>query len=193
MKRITVLINGSREVIYFDQPISFLPSNYDVEEQGDRCPHIFVKRATIFWDYNNFTEEPSFSIGGGDIILIPGYYTFGDLTKLMKPYGIDLQLYDHNNTVYVENKSQQELKLTRLATLLWLDDPTVLPDQGSTFGDKQMDINCGMKFLNIHCDIACESYYNGHGSGVIASLEVPTPRGLKVIRVPTSQRVLAHY
>ena len=67
MTRITVLINGSREVIYFDQPISFLPSNHvigAVEEQGDRCPHIFVKRATIFWDYmyNNFTEEPLFSV-----------------------------------------------------------------------------------------------------------------------------------
>ena len=108
-----------------------------------KSPHILVKRATVFWDYNNFSGEPAFALGGSDIALIPGYYTFDDLVKIMKTYGVTLQSYDHNNTVYVENKSQQELKLTRLATILGLDNPTVLADQGSTFWDKQMGINCG--------------------------------------------------
>ena len=58
-----------------------------------------------------------------------------------KPYGIDMTLYVHNNTMFVENNTQQELKLTRLATILRIDNPTVLADQANTFGDKQMDIN----------------------------------------------------
>ena len=65
--------------------------------------------------------------------------------------------------------------MVRLATLLGLRNPTTLTDKGSTYGVKQMEINGGVKFLNIHC----YSYYNGHKSGVIASLEVPTSIRLK--------------
>ena len=86
----------------------------------------------------------------------------------MKPNGVTLQLYDQNNTAYVESGSQQELKLVRLATLPGFNIPIVLPDKEKIFGDKQVDINGWVKFLNIYCDIVFESYYNGHRFGVIA-------------------------
>ena len=73
----------------------------------------------------------------------------------------------------------QEIKLLRLATLLGLTNPTTIAKGGSTYGDKEIDINVGLKFLDIHCDLAQESYYNGNRSGIIGSLEVPTGERLK--------------
>ena len=78
MIRVTVLLNSSREEAYFDEPLSFLHSVVD-----NKCPHICVKRATVFWNYNNISEEPAFSLGGKDTKLAKGYYTLEDINDGM--------------------------------------------------------------------------------------------------------------
>ena len=47
MKRLSGLINGSSKELYLDE--SFLIDNDN--------PFILVNKATLFWDYNNITDE----------------------------------------------------------------------------------------------------------------------------------------
>ena len=91
---------------------------------------------------------------------------------------MEINKHDFTNTVTVTSENE-EIRLKRLATLLGLTNPTVVPKGNGVIGDKDINLNGGLKFLNIHCDLAKESYYNGKRSGMISSLEVPVGRRLK--------------
>jgi hypothetical protein len=58
-------------------------------------------------------------------------------------------------------------------------DQLVLVKGASTDGESRVDFNDGLKFVNIHCNLASKSYnvnHLGKPSDVITSVTVPTDR-----------------
>ena len=94
MKKITVSIEGDSKELIFDEPILMI--NED--------PYILVKKATVFWDYNNISSENNEQTYNSVRKVIPeGYMKFIMLKTEIESYG---------NVTLVENQNDGTCSIT---------------------------------------------------------------------------------
>ena len=82
--------------------------------------------------------------------------------------------------------TDKDVTLNAFGVMLGFRDGIVLkPDDAagtnSEISTSEMDINRGLEFINIHCNLVDDdkNYYEGHRSTVVASIPLPVHRRLK--------------
>ena len=176
MRKFTVLIDSYKTVVNLQD--SVLTGNYEF---------VFIKRATVFWEYYNVTGQfNGFSVNGNNTAMDSGYYTFKGLQELMRGNGgVDLQPISRNGGCYIKPGSGNSVYIsTYLSRLLGLtmDDSDVVVSPDTTYvSQRRVNINLGLEYINISCNLVNESsnvHTEGTRSDVVTSLAVTTTQSL---------------
>ncbi|CAB3986979.1 Hypothetical predicted protein [Paramuricea clavata] len=115
-----------------------------------------------------------------------GYYTFKDVQKLMMYNGgVDLQPTSTNGGCYIKPGSGNSVcvstYLSRLLGLTMKDSEVVIDPDTTYASKKRMNINLGLEYINISCNLVNESFNvhtEGTRSDVVTSLAVTTTQSL---------------
>jgi hypothetical protein len=98
--------------------------------------------------------------------------------------GVILTYYHQNARIWIESKTHRVTVKRVLLEMLGLKrfgEQLVLPKGASAGGESKVDFNNGLRFVNIHCNLASKSYnvnHLGKPSDVITSVTVPKDRSL---------------
>ena len=96
MKRLTVLIEGQSKEL--ELHASFIIEN--------KSPYLLVKKATVFWKYNNVTSDNNEITYNGNKKTIEGYWTFNMLKKEIESYEnltLEANRYDGTCSITTDN------------------------------------------------------------------------------------------
>ena len=173
MKNISVLIEGSgKKTFKFKKPIV---------TYGTR---IAAKEVTVFWNFKNVTS----TIGNNTFViknnpevtetLNDGYYDFQMVKERLKLNKLELQMNTYNNTCTIENKNTVMVDLKKLGVLLGFPENREVTAGTSVASPKPVDVNHGLKYLTVTCDLIDPSKninLEGEESNILAFLPI-TPR-----------------
>jgi hypothetical protein len=176
--KFTVFVKGSHTVVPLQN--SILTSNYN---------SVFVKRVAVFWEYLNIRKQTTLmtvKTDDGSVIVDvdAGYYTLNDMKEKLGRSEVTLTYLRPNARTWIETSKHKvtiKRKLLEMLGLRRFGDQLVSVKCASTGGESRVDFNDGLKFVNIHCNLASKSYnvsHLGKPSDVITSVTVPTDRSL---------------
>ena len=169
MKNISVLIEGSGKKFKFKKPIV---------TYGTR---IAAKEVTVFWNFKNITS----TIGNNAFVIkentekpvtiSDGYYDFQALKERLKLDKLELQMNPYNNTCTIENKNTVKVNLKKLGALLGFHENHELAASTSERSPDPVDVNHGLKYLTVTCDLIDPSKnidLQGEESNILAFLPI---------------------
>ena len=170
MKNISVLIEGSgKKTFKFKKPII---------TYGTR---IAAKEVTVFWNFKNITS----AIGNNTFVIKnnpevtetinDGYYDFQTLKERLKLNKLELQMNTYNNTCTIENKNPATVDLKKFGKLLGFPENHELGASTSAASPKPVDVNHGLKYVMVTCDLIDPSKninLEGEESNILAFLPV---------------------
>ena len=170
MKNISVLIEGSEKKTFkFKKPIV---------TYGTR---IAAKEVTVFWNFKNITS----TIGNNTFVIKSkpevtetindGYYDFQALKERLKLNKLELQMNTYNNTCTIENKNAVKVDLKKLGVLLGFHENHELAASKSERSPDPVDVNHGLKYLTVTCDLIDQSKninLEGEESNILAFLPI---------------------
>ena len=169
MKNISVLIEGSGKKFKIKKPIV---------TYGTR---IAAKEVTVFWNFKNITS----TIGNNTFVIKEnpevtetindGYYDFQTLKERLKLNKLELQMNTYNNTCTIENKNAATVDLKKFGKLLGLPENHEVTAGTSAASPKPVDVNHGLKYLTVTCDLIHPSKninLEGEESNILAFLPV---------------------
>jgi hypothetical protein len=176
--KFTVILKGSHTVVPLQN--SVLTSNYN---------SVFVKRVSVFWEYFNITKQTTLitvktSDGESDVNIERGYHTFDNIKAVLERSGVMLAYFRETAKCQVETTKHDitiEKQLLNMLGFNRFPNTMILLKGRSLAGDSKVDFNNGLRFVNIHCNLASKSYNINHWgkpSDVITSVTVPTDRPL---------------
>jgi hypothetical protein len=177
--KLTVLLRGSHTVVPLQN--SVLRSNYN---------SVFVKKVSVFWEYFDIEEQTTLitvktSDGESDVNIDRGYHTFSDIKTNLERHGLTLTYFKETAKCQIETTKHDITIEKHLLSMLGFNrfsNPMILLKGRSLTGDSKVDFNNGLRFVNIHCNLASKSYNINHWgkpSNVITSVTVPTDRHRK--------------
>ena len=172
-RNITVFITDGTKKLILDEP--FL-TGHDTTIQ--------LKRATVFWRFQNITaannnnkfEKVITSTDNETKTFDDGYWDFELLKERLKEEKIELIQKVHDNTCQVDNKTGKTINLKNFGKLLgFAADRTI--DVGRTPEPRHsVDVNLGLRYLTVACDLA-DTFrnvnINGGVDANIAYLPIP--------------------
>ena len=167
--KFTVSLKGSHTVIPLQD--SVLTSNYS---------SVFVKRVSVFWEYFNI-REPTTIIRvktDADVIIPKGYYTFDSIKLLLERHGVSLTYFKETATCQIESTKSDITIEERLLAMLGFNrfsNPMILLKGRSLVGDSKVNLNNGLRYVNIHFNLANKSFNINPGG---RPSDVPTDRPL---------------
>ena len=189
-RKITVLINDNHKELYPSENISGVTSESTLN----------VESVTVFWDYNNVIKgvNDTFNHNGNVLVVPEGYWTSDMITRIRdrliisvgtgstKYYNSIAQLFMENNgnggfSAYSTN-STATINLGSFGMLLGFDRDTVLPALTRILSQNSADLNRGLKYITVSCDIVDDTRnigVDGKRSNVIATIPVPNDIDLK--------------
>ena len=186
--KFTVLLKGSHTIIQLKD--SVLTSNYS---------SVFMKKVSVFWEFFNISEPTTIlKVGGSDIIIEKGYYTFDSVKLLLERHGVKLTYFKETATCQLESTKNDITIEERLLTMLGFNrfnNPMILLKGRSLTGDSKVDLNNGLRYVNIYSNLVNKTFNInplGRPSDVITSVTVPTDRpllGSVAIYIDTESRI----
>ena len=186
--KFTVLLKGSHTIIPLQD--SVLTSNYS---------SVFMKKVSVFWEFFNISKPTTIlKVGGSDIIIEKGYYTFDSVKLLLERHGVKLTYFKETATCQLESTKNDITIEERLLTMLGFNrfnNPMILLKGRSLTGDSKVDLNNGLRYVNIFSNLVNKTFNinpSGRPSDVITSVTVPTDRpllGSVVIYIDTESRI----
>ena len=170
MKNISVHIKkGEKTTFTFKKPIA---------TYGTR---IAAKEVTVFWNFKNITS----TIGNHTFVIKnnpestetinDGYYDFQMLKERLKLNKLELQMNTYNNTCTIENKNTVTVDLKKLGVLLGFPENHEVAAGTSAASPKSVDVNHGLKYLTVTCDLIDPSKnidLEGKQSNILAFLPI---------------------
>ena len=169
MKNISVLIEGSGKKFKFEKPII---------TYGTR---LAAKEVTVFWNFKNITS----TIGNHTYVIKSnpestetindGYYDFQMLKERLKLDKLELQMNTYNNTCTIENKNTVSVDLKKFGKLLGFPVNHQVAAGTSDASPKPVDVNHGLKYLTVTCDLIDPSKnidLEGKQSNILAFLPI---------------------
>ena len=189
-RKITVLINDNHKVLYPSENISGVTSE----------SALAVESVTVFWDYNNVIKgvNDTFIHNGNTVTVPEGYWTSNMITGIRDKFIIHAdngttQYYDTIAQLFIEkngtggfsvysSNSAYVINLGSFGTLLGFDKNTALPAQTRKLSRNSADLNRGLKYITVSCDIVDDTRnigVYGKRSNVIATIPVPNDIDLK--------------
>ena len=172
-RNITVFITGGTKKLELDEP--FL-TGHDTTIQ--------LKRATVFWKFRNITTVNGNSyfekVSSGGVrerkTLDEGYWDFELIKKRLEEEKIELEASVHDNKCKVKNTNTETIELKNLEKLLGFNVDTTIPTGQTPEAPHPVDVNLGLRYLTIACDLV-NSFrnvdINGGVSTNIAYLPIP--------------------
>ena len=165
MKKFIVFIEGDSKEITFDESLVI-----------DNDAFLYVKTASIYWNYNNVFSGYNDTVvyGQSNIKFEPGYWTFDLIKKKLEGLNGNLTITEnkHNNTCSISSDSNLQLK--RFGAILGFSNNTTI-NQQATKTSKTLDINIGLKYIKIQSDAidrSCSIDNQGKKSHVILTLPI---------------------
>ncbi len=172
-RNITVFLTSGTKKVDLDEP--FL-TGHDTTIQ--------LKRATVFWKFQNVTGangnnrfEKKPTVGASETkTLDDGYWDFELLKKRLGEEGIELTACVHDNKCDLKNTNPETVDLKTFGKLLGFNADTTIPTGQTPEAPNQVDVNLGLRYLTIGCDLA-DSFRNvntdGHVDTNITYLPIP--------------------
>ena len=169
--RLSVMVASGKKELYLKTPLVITTPS-----------EIILKSATVFWDFNNIDNdlEDFISVDGTRVEFEHGYWTFDDLEAKLKEEGITLVREGVTGKCSLSVNDSTYFKT--LGVLLGLNDFTNMDAGSDMMSHSRVDVNRGLKSLDIKCNIVDKSENidsSGGYSDVIATLPIPTDRTLK--------------
>ncbi len=173
-RNITVFITDGTKKLELDEP--FL-TGHDTTIQ--------LKRATVFWKFRNITTANNNSyfdkVGVGDAdderkTFDDGYWDFELIKKRLGEEKIELEASVHDNKCLLKNTNTETINLKNLGKLLGFNVDTTIPNGKTPEAPHPVDVNLGLRYLTIACDLV-NSFrnvdINGGVNTNIAYLPIP--------------------
>ena len=114
------------------------------------------------------------------ISLKDGYYTFNILKTQLENIGsIELEELDFSGKCTI--KSDKTLNLQTLVPIIGFDKHTVITSNKLTESKYEVNINNGLEYVNIYCNMIDKSknFVNGKRSNVLVQIPITTEQTLK--------------
>ena len=173
MKKLTVLTEGQTEELELDE--SFIIKNEN--------PYLLVKKATVFWKYNNITT----AFGNNEITynnvkktIEDGYWTFNMLKKEIESYGnVTLEANKYGTcSITMDNT----INMKKLGPLLGFNKNQVInASDGKTKSGEHVDIDNGLEYIEVSCSLVTMKENinsNSRKSNVIVALPITSTQSL---------------
>ncbi len=176
-RNITVFITGGTEKLELDEP--FL-TGHDTTIQ--------LKRATVFWKFQNVTTanhnsyfDKQSSGGNERKTLDDGYWDFELLKKRLGEEKIELEASVHDNKCLLKNTNTETVDLKNFGKLLGFNVDTTIPTGQTPEAPHPVDVNLGLRYLTIACDLADTFRNVDINGGVDANIAyLPIPPGTRL-------------
>jgi hypothetical protein len=149
-----------------------------------------VKKVSVFWEYFNIKKQTTLitvktSDGESDVSIERGYHTIDNIKSVLERHGVTITYFRETAKCQIETTKHNITIEKQLLNMLGFNNrffnPMILLKGRSLTGDSKVDFNNGLRFVNIHCNLASKSYNVnpwGKPSDVITSVTVPTDRPL---------------
>ncbi len=178
-RNITVFLTSGTKKLELDEP--FL-TGHDTTIQ--------LKRATVFWKFQNvtrangnyyFDKQLSSPSSNERKTLDDGYWDFELLKKRLGEEKIELEASVHDNKCLVKNTNTETVDLKSFGKLLGFNANTTIPKGQTPEAPHPVDVNLGLRYLTIGCDLA-DSFRNVNiGGGVDTNIAyLPIPPGTRL-------------
>ena len=140
MKNISVFIEGGKKkVLKFKTPFATYGSL------------LAAKEVTVFWN-GTFTVKTG-SNAAVEKTLGEGYWDFQQLKDRLEGEGLTLSMNAYNNTCSIVNKVGQTVNLKKLGKLLGFPENQTLAGGSTTASPNPVDVNHGLRWLTVTCDL----------------------------------------
>ncbi len=110
-----------------------------------------------------------------------GYWDFELLKKRLGEEGIELTARVHDNKCLLKNTNAETIDLKTLGKLLGFNANTTVPTGQTPEAPHQVDVNLGLRYLTIGCDLA-DSFRNVNTDGGVDTniTYLPIPPGTRL-------------
>ena len=143
---------------------------------------ILLKSATVYWNYNNIDNDVE------DFIVVDkervefehGYWSFNNIKDKLEKKGVHITKEETTGKCTIRLNGLTYFKT--LGVLLGLEDFSNLKAGTTSTSPNMVDINRGLRSLDISCNIVDKSKnidHKGEYSNVMASVPIPTDKTLK--------------
>ena len=148
------------------------------------CHKMFLKSASIFWDYNNLDESYfyNYDVDGNNtkVTFKEGYYNFSSLKKEFENTG-EIELEEIPFTGKCKLKTDKKMNLKTLSPILGFSNNKEISANTLTESDSVVNINNNLEYVNIYCNLINKSrnFLNGKRSDVLCQIPIPSNQTLK--------------
>ena len=166
MKNISVFIEGGAKTLKFEKPIATYGSL------------LAAKEVTVFWNFKNITNHignGKFTINDEEKTLGEGYWDFQQLKERLEGEKLKLSINVHDNTCSIINENTSKVNLKKFGELLGFPENHELTASSTTASPNPVDVNHGLKWLTVTCDLIDSSKntdLDGVQSTVLAFLPI---------------------
>ena len=169
--RLTVMVKGGKEELFLKTPLVI-----------SQPSEILLKSAIVYWDYNNIDNDVEDFVytDSGRLDFKHGYWNFDDIKGELEKRGVHITRERTTGKCTISLNGLTYFKT--LGMLLGLKNYTNLKAGTTTTSPNMVDINRGLKSLDVSCNIVDKSKnidQNGGYSDVMASVPIPTDKSLK--------------
>ena len=171
MKKITVFIENNKKDLYLDVSVNKLGKSI-----------MTLNNAAIYWKYKNVIagDNDYVMYGAKKITFEEGYWTFNMMKEKLENENVKLEANKHNDTCKIRSNGEN-LNLKKFAPLLGFPENKILSDGSWETSPKVVDVNRGLRYININCSIVDTSENfntDGKRSQTMASIPIPTEQSL---------------
>ena len=168
MKNISVFIEGGAKTLKFEKPIATYASL------------LAAKEVTVFWNFKNITND----IDNGKFIITnqvwngtlfidqpgetskektlgEGYWDFQQIKERLEGEKLLLSMNVHDNTCSIVNNTGRVVNLKKFGKLLGFPENHKLLNSKPVASPKPVDVNHGLKWLTVTCDLIDSSKNTG--------------------------------
>ncbi len=177
-RNVTVFLTSGTKKVDLDEP--FL-TGHDTTIQ--------LKRATVFWKFqnvtkangNNYFQLATTPLIDGKKTLGDGYWDLGLLKKRLGEEGIELTARVHDNKCLLKNTNVETVDLKTFGKLLGFSANTTVSTGQTPEAPYQVDVNLGLRYLTIGCDLADSLRNVNTDGGVDTNITyLPIPPGTRL-------------
>ena len=174
MKSISVFITGGRKTINFTKPIATYGSI------------LGAKEVTVFWKFKNITnamnngkiiikKDPTDSSKDEEVLLGEGYWDFQQIKERLESVKLKVSMSVHDNKCAIINETGSAVNLKKFGKLLGFPENHELSVGSTTASQNPVDVNHGLRYLIVKCDLIDSSKnigLNGDESDILAFLPI---------------------
>ena len=150
----------------------------------NHCHKMFVKSASIFWNYNNLDETYfyNYDVDGSNtkVTFKKGYYSFSSLKKEFENIG-KIELEEIPSTGKCRITTDKKMNLKTLSPILGFSSNKEIAANTLTESENVVNVNNNLEYVNIHCNIINKSrnFVNGKRSDIFLQIPIPSNQTLK--------------